>query len=1267
MTDSGTAGSGGPERSDLRALVRSDTLSPAELVEALCADMVERWGQGERVPAEAYLALHPSLQGDAREAFELVYTEFALREQSGESPTLNEYLWRFPRFAERLQRQFGLHRQLLSDHPAPGAEEGPGRDRTRHGTEDPNGSFVLPSTALVPVPGYEVLGELGRGGMGVVYEARQKSLNRVVALKVIRDSVLAGPEEVRRFHREAEVAAGLQHPHIVQIYEVGRWEGYSYLALECLAGGTLARRLAGNPQEPRRAAELVATLARAMHHAHEHGVVHRDLKPANVLLTEDGAPKITDFGLAKRLDTASGDTKSGDVLGTPSYMAPEQAAGKNSAVDARTDVYALGAVLYEMLTGRPPFKGANVLATLSQAIARDPLAPSRLQPGIPRDLDTVCLKCLHKEPARRYQTAAALAEDLDRFLGGSPVLARPTPAWERAWKWAKRRPVIAGLAAALVLVTALGFGLTVWQWRRAEGRADAERRARQDAQDNERREQQARREVERLSAGALLDQGASVCAQGEVDRGLLLLARGLEVAARAQAPELERVARLDLAAWRQQLVRRHAQFHHTSIIPAAVFSPDGKTVLTCSHDLTARLWDADTGKPIGEPLRHEHAVQSIAFSPDGRYVLTGTCSVKQVAARLWDARTGRPAGPDLPHEDLVSAVAFSPQGELFLTVSPKQAQVWKTATCAPQGPPLRHAGAAVLTAAFSPDGKTVVTGGSDKTARLWEAATGRQRGQPLPHQGAVLVAAFSPDGKTLATGGADNLGRLWEADTGKPKGLPMIHRGLVQAVAFSQDGQRLVTGSMVLELDLEAKAVKPVGGEARVWSATGRPLLRPLAHPNPVRAVALSPDARVLLTGCEDGCARFYHVDSGQPIGLPLEHEGTVLTAAFRRDGRAALTASAGGDRNASARLWDLPPHPDTGTTLHLTESPTTVLIFSPDGKTLLTGHLHGNACFWDVTDAARGVRETGPRLQHKGTVTGVRFSPDGRAVLTVAGPRVVRLWDRDGGRLRHTWEQAGDVRSVAFSPDGREILIGTADGAVGFWDAAGGQQRGPALQDSKGVMGTSYAADGLTVWAAAGDNTVRQWDRATGRLLHAWPTAAPVGSATFHAGGRAALVQPGGRYVQLLDLAALAPGSGAGGKPESGPLLAHPVGAIQSLAFSADGSLLASVGSDQTVRLWDAPTGKQLGPALPHALGFPQVALRPDGRVLVFSGAGGTRLWELPAPVDGSPHEVRLWVEQLTGLGLDDQGTVHALSAAEVAERRRQSQGSGPPATAAP
>jgi WD40 repeat protein len=298
--------------------------------------------------------------------------------------------------------------------------------------------------------------------------------------------------------------------------------------------------------------------------------------------------------------------------------------------------------------------------------------------------------------------------------------------------------------------------------------------------------------------------------------------------------------------------------------------------------------------------------------------------------------------------------------------------------------------------------------------------------------------------------------------------------------------------------------------------------------------------------------------------------------------------------------------------------------------------------------------------------VTGLRFSPDGRAVLTIAGHRVVRLWDREGGRLRHTWKQAGDVRGIDFGPEGREILIGTADGGVGFWDTATGERRGPILRHPKGLIGAGYSADGLTVWAATPDDTVLRWERATGKLLATWPTAASAVTAAFPPGGRVALIHQGGRYVQLCDLASPARSASEGNKLQ-GRLLAHPVGTIQGLSFSADGSLAASVGSDQTVRLWDTTTAKQVGPALPHALRFPYVALRPDSRVLVLSGDNSLRLWAVPWPVDGSPREVRLWVEQITGLKMDDQGTAHELSAAEVAQRRRRLEEPGARATAGP
>jgi tetratricopeptide (TPR) repeat protein len=336
--------------------------------------------------------------------------------------------------------------------------------------------------------GYELLEEVGRGGMGVVYKARQASLNRLVALKMVLAGSHAGPDALARFLHEAEIIARLRHPHVVQVYDYGSHDGTPYFSLEYLEGGSLADRLKGQPQPPAPAAQMVLTLARAVQAAHEQGVVHRDLKPANVLLAADGTPKVVDFGLAKR--GASGQTATGQVLGTPSYMAPEQAGGQSKEVGPAADVYALGAILYELLTGRPPFQGATTWDTLQLVVGADPVPVRRLQPQVPRDLETVCLKCLEKEPARRYASAALLADDLQRFLSGVPVRARPVGLGERAWRWGRRNPVVAALAAALGLVVLGGVAALA-------GLAYAESQAKEQAQ---RRLQQVERGVEVLAS-----------------------------------------------------------------------------------------------------------------------------------------------------------------------------------------------------------------------------------------------------------------------------------------------------------------------------------------------------------------------------------------------------------------------------------------------------------------------------------------------------------------------------------------------------------------------------------------------------------------------------------------------------------------------------------------------------------------------------------------------------------------------------------------------
>jgi hypothetical protein len=478
----------------------ANSLAVAREVDALCDRFEAALGRGERPKLDDWLPP----DGPARLAalVELVRVELEHRLRAGELVRADEYFERYPELqdvatlavrlltAEREGRRDFTVRPPQGGEPAVPAGDAsatvgwPGPDDAGPGTAVADGDVLRAaqprSAAPAPahVPGYTVLGVLGRGAMGVVYKAYHLALKRDVALKMILAGGHAGPEELTRFRAEAESLARLRHANIVQVYEIGEHEGKPYFALEYLEDGSLAARLNGTPLGPTEGARLVETLARAMHAAHQRQIVHRDLKPSNVLLTADGTPKIADFGLAKRLDEA-GQTQTGAVLGTPSYMAPEQAEGRSGAIGAAADVYALGAILYECLTGRPPFTAATTLETLAQVINDAPVPPRRLQSKTPRDLETICLKCLEKQPSSRYASAAALADDLRRFLAHEPIQARPSGIVGRAWKWARRRPAVAGLIAAVAAASALGAVGVAWQYGEAvAGRVAAEKEQR---------------------------------------------------------------------------------------------------------------------------------------------------------------------------------------------------------------------------------------------------------------------------------------------------------------------------------------------------------------------------------------------------------------------------------------------------------------------------------------------------------------------------------------------------------------------------------------------------------------------------------------------------------------------------------------------------------------------------------------------------------------------------------------------------------------------
>jgi serine/threonine protein kinase len=608
----------------------------------------------------------------------------------------------------------------------------------RHDRDDDTARF-LPSPVARPaaaarqaerlphIPGYVLLEELGRGGMGVVYKARQTSLGRLVALKMLLPGPPATPEQLARFRTEAEALARLHHPNIVPIYEVGEHEGQPYFTMEYVPGPSLGHFVASKPQEFSAAARLVEVLARAMQAAHLSGIVHRDLKPANVLLSPAGGPdspvslgvyepRITDFGLAKDLAAGRKVTLSGMTMGTPSYMAPEQARGGGSEVGPAADVFSLGAILYELLTGRPPFDAATPAETVAQLLGEDPLPPSRLRPGLPRDLATICLKCLEKSPRRRFASAGQLADELRRFQAGEPILSRRAGPLEKVYRWCRRRPLVAFLLALSGgLLAALIATVLVYNARLQEALAQVRQ------QSEERRQQ-----IVRLN----------------VIIGITELDAGDSFTAILRFTEALRLDQGDDARERN---------HRTRIATALRHSPR-----------LVRLLIPDGEIPFDEAFGASTAAAEVAASPDGRLLVTGSGFA---AARVWDRATGRALTPPLRHAGPLLAAAISPDGrELVIAGRNGTVCVWELSR-AEEGPVLPPEGAAsgtIRQATLSPDGSRRATVAEDGTARVWDAATGEALAPVLRLSRPITRVCFHPDGDHLVGVCEGGTGTTWD-------------------------------------------------------------------------------------------------------------------------------------------------------------------------------------------------------------------------------------------------------------------------------------------------------------------------------------------------------------------------------------------------------------------------------------------------------------------------------------------------------------------------
>jgi eukaryotic-like serine/threonine-protein kinase len=1117
------------------AMSESASLEPN--IDTVLDDQSRRWQTGEREPVEAYLERHPELRERTGVALDLIYHEALLRQRDGQKPCSEEYERRFPHLADEIRRQFAIHDAFPSASSV--LKSAKLEDAVRDPSTIVNAGRRARTSTLPKVPGYEIEEILGHGGCGLVYKAIQLEPHRVVAMKMISAHLMDNrPEFLARFRSEANAIAKLQHPNVVPIYAFGEHEGQPYFTMEYLEGGSLAQKLVGTPLPPREAAELAEIVARAMHHAHERGVIHRDLKPGNVLLAAEGTPKVSDFGFAKHLETEAAMTKTGDIMGTPSYMAPEQASGSINEISRATDVYGLGAILYETVTGRPPFKGATAWETLVQVRNQEPVPPSRLQPKLPPDLETICMKCLEKETSKRYATALALAEDLRRYLAGQPIRARRTGGWERGWRWCRRNPALSitsGLAA-----TALA-GVVVLLIFRAAREASAARSLRAEKAVTE-----AALHDARLQAASLLRyRGLALCERGSVGQGILWLARGLETTP-ANAGRLVLDVRTDLAAWGQELRPLLEALDAPDMAYAHAWSRDGRVVALGCKDGSIWLWDLTTGHWLAPPFHHGRAVRALAFSPNGKTLVTGGYDE---TARIWDIETGRPVGKSLRHDSVVTAVAFTPDGSKFLTTTAHGiAQLWELKTATPIGQPWQHR-LPIWAAAISPDGKLALTGSDDQTAQLWEVETGKRHGRPLDHGNMVLAVAFSPNGRKLLTGGADGVARIWDAATGKCLIELVGHQGTVEAVAFSPDSQTVLSGS--------------TDRTARLWdAATGKAVGPPLPNKSEVGTVVFRGDGKLLLTGSQDG-ARLWQAAAGANYRV-LPHPSFVGRVAFSPDGRTLLTGS--GDfltRKGEARLWDAARGESIGEPLPHSGWVTAVA-FSPSGTRFLTGSGHvfrggGEARLWDT--ATR--KPLGPVIPYERAVLSVAFSPDGTKFLTGCRDKSARLYDAATGKLVFSLPHEDGVCAVAFSPNGKTILTGGEDNTARLWDAPNGKPVGEPLRHQGTVVAVCFSPDGRRLLTAGMDHLARLWDTATGR-----PVGRPlrhdemVFAAVFSPDGKTILTAGADNTARLWDAATCEP---------IGQPLTHGSW-VFGAAFSPLGNVVATGSRDGTARLWELP-----------------------------------------------------------------------------------------------
>jgi len=956
---------------------------------------------------------------------------------------------------------------------------------------------LLPETKIRRFGDYELLEEIGRGGMGVVYKARQVSLDRTVAVKMILGANLASEADVQRFHTEAEAAARLDHPNIVAIHEVGTYDGQPYFSMQWIRGRSLAARVSNQafPIGSRQAAEVLKKVSRAVHHAHQRGILHRDLKPGNILMDEEDQPYVSDFGLARKMTAESHATIAGAVLGSPSFMAPEQAVGKGEPLTTSADIYSLGAVLYFLLVRRPPFAQATPLETLHSVVEEEPARPSSIDPAVDRDLETICRKCLEKDPQRRYASADALADDLERWLRQEPILARPASTAEQVVKWAKRKPVVASLIGAMILIAATGFAAVVWQWRQTENARRMTVRAERDA-------------VEKLYASYLAQARANRWS-GQPGRRFDTLKVVSKAAAIRPSLDLRNEAIACLALPDAQVQRR--------LSPASGLLMGG-LAFDARFERYARAF-RDGSIAIGQVANDRELVKlagpgkptaaALYFSPNGRYLAERYAGPETNQVRVWDLARRQallaeviPAGvlsfsPDsqqlaVPEENgrihfydlslgrevsgldvppLPRAVSYDPLGKrLAISRAQNPAVLIVNLASRQTEQSFEHPGGIGLVA-WSPDGTLLACPCENGHVYLRRVGAGNVEAVLEGHIGVATAAAFNGGGDMLVTSGWDGMSRFWDPKLGRP--MFSIPGGWVP-IAFGPDDRRLgfdlgEQEAGILQVE-PARECRRLGRAGVLWGGQ------------------FSPDGRLLAAGSSDG-VRIWRVQANQLLRhLQVNECRSVL---FSADGRSLIASGGAGLHEWPLRYTEQTGELNVGPAKSLSSSSFEGACLGPDGRTLLVA-CHGMADVIRFDLEAPGSSK--PMLGHPMAVS-VSSSTDGKwfATGTWKGTNV-KVWDTTTGQPIKELAVRGNA-TVRFSPDGKWLVTGSEE-EYRFWKAGCWEPGLSVLRDRSGDMyGTmAFSADGLLLALLRGRNSeVRLISVPDGRGLATLETGPPL------------------------------------------------------------------------------------------------------------------------------------------------------------------------------